>query len=171
MSPAQTMLYFRLCGRVRAHYKERGLPWGDVQRHALHQKALGHMKSSKDFTNSDFDRVKAAILAIVEPGNLNAQLHQLDQPELRNVEARQACMALLLELGIGRGEEISRAEWLRGSYLDGIVKRIAGKLNFSELTDRQANHILHTLRMRRVAQQQAAAKHKTPAVVDESVPF
>lgn len=172
MSPAQTMLYFRLCGRVRAHYKERGLPWGDVQRHALHAKALGKLKSSKDFTNADFDRVKATIMAIVEPGNLTAQLKALDQPELRMLDAQKACLAILVELGIGANESDSiRAGWLRQAYLDGIVKRISGKLNYSELSDRQANHLLHTLRLRRIAQQQAAAKHKTPEAVDESVPF
>lgn len=171
MTAAQTMLYFREWGRVRDVQKAKGLPCGDVQRHALHQRALGTMKSSKDFTNADLDKVLAAMRAITEPGNLNAQLRALDQPELRNVEARQACMALLVQLGIGKGEDMIKADWLRGSYLDGIVKRITkgAKLNYSDLTDRDANAILHTLRMRLLAQQQAARKHATP--VQGEVPF
>lgn len=172
MNAAQSMLYFREWGRVRDVQKAKGLPCGDVERHKLHLKALGVMKSSKDFTNADLDKVLAAMRAITEPGNLNAQLRALDQPELRLLDAQKACLALLVDLGIGEGEsDTIRADWLRQSYLDGIVKRISGKLNFSELTDRQANHILHTLQMRRLAQQRAADKHKTPAVVDESVPF
>ncbi len=171
MSPAQTMLYFREVGRARDVLKAKGLPFGDVQRHALHKRALGVSKSSKDFTNGDLDKILGALRAIIDPGDLKAQLHAIDQPELRSLGARTACMAILVDLGIGKGEEITRAEWLRGAYLDSIVKSVSGKLNFSDLTDRQANHVLHNLRMRRLSKQQAAAKHKTPAILDESVPF
>lgn len=174
MSPAQTAMYFSLWGRVRDVLKARGLPHGDVQRHALHKKALGAMKSSKDFTNADLDKVKAAMLAIVEPGNLTAQLKALDQPALRNVEARAKCFELLVELGIGKGYEFDHAENTRRAYLDSIVRKLTkgAHIDFQTLPDREANAILHTLNMRRLAQKRAAQKHATPKpVVDESVPF
>ena len=164
MTAAQTMLYFREWGRVRDVRKSAGLPCGDIERHTLHKRALGVAKSSKDFTNADLDKVLAAMRAITQPGDLTAQLRALDQPELRIHEAHKACLALLTDLGIGAGEDMTRAEWLRQSYLDGIVSRITRgqKLNYSTLSDREANHILHTLQRRLLAQQQAKAKHKTP---------
>ena len=175
MSPAQTMLYFREVGRARDVLKAKGLPFGDVQRHALHKKALGATKSSKDFTNGDLDKVLAALRAIIDPGDLRAQLHALDQPEVRNLEARKACFDLLVDLGVGVGHDSIRAEFLRKSYLDGIVKRITkgAHVDFQTLSDREANAILHTLRMRQIAQQKAKAKHVTPAAaaVDHNCPW
>lgn len=165
MTPAQTARYFYEWGRVRDVLKGQGRPCGDMERHKLHEKALGKKKSSKDFTNADLDKVLGVFRAITEPGNLKAQLHAIDQPELRNLEAQKACLALLVDLGIGKDEsDPIRADWLRQSYLDGIVARITrrAKLNFSQLGDKDANAILHTLRMRRLAQQQAAQKHATP---------
>jgi hypothetical protein len=171
MTPAQTMLYFREVGIVRDVMKAKGLPFGDVQRHALHKKALGQVKSSKDFTNADLDKVLGALRAISRPDDLGAQLRQLDQQELRNHEARKASLDLLVELGIGKGEDEDKALFLRKSYLDGIVKKITrgAHIDFQSLPDRQANAILHTLRLRRLAQQKAAAKHATPARADEQL--
>lgn len=164
MTGAQTMLYFREVGRVRDVLKSRGLPFGDVQRHALHLKALGVRKSSKDFTNADLDKVLAALRAIIEPGNLTAQLRALDQPALRNVEARAKCFELLVELGIGKGYDADHADNLRRAYLDTIVKNMTkgAHIDFQTLPDREANAVLRTLQMRRIAQKKAAAKHATP---------
>jgi hypothetical protein len=50
----------------------------DQRRHELYLQALGEEKSLTELDNDDFDKVKAAMLAIVEPGNLNAQLHALN---------------------------------------------------------------------------------------------
>jgi hypothetical protein len=170
MSPAQTMLYFREWGRVRDVRKSAGLPCGDVERHALHKKALGVAKSSKDFTNADLDKVLAAMRAITEPGNLTAQLRALDQQALRNNEARNACLALLVELGIGEGEHEDKAHFLRKAYLDGIVRKITRgeHIDYQTLPDKQANAILHTLRMRRMSQQKAQEKHRVPAAQAEA---
>lgn len=164
MTGAQTMLYFREWGRVRDVLKGKGLPHGDVARHALHLKAIGERKSSKDFTNADLDKVLAACRAITEPGNLTAQLRALDQPALRNVEARAKCFALLVELGIGKGLEPDHADNTRRAYLDAIVRKLTkgAHIDFQTLPDQQANAILHTLQMRRLAQKRAAQKHKPP---------
>lgn len=53
------------------------------RRHALYKDALGADKSLTEFTNADFDKVKAAMLAITNPGDLTAQLRQLNQERNR----------------------------------------------------------------------------------------
>lgn len=165
MNTAQTMLYFREWGRVRDVLKGQGRPHGDMERHKLHEKALGQKKSSKDFTNADLDKVLAAMRAITEPGNLTNQLKALDQPARRNAEARAKCFELLVELEIGKGYESDHAENIRRAYLDAIVRRITKgvHIDFQTLPDREANAILHTLEMRRIAQRRAAQRHATPA--------
>ena len=81
MTARQTSLYFREWGNVRATCQRNGFPEPD--RHALHVKALGCDKSSKDFTNADLDRVLAEFLAISRPDSLSPQLRQQDQPRIR----------------------------------------------------------------------------------------
>lgn len=81
MNPAQTNLYFREWGKVRDHYKAKGIDSKlcDAKRHELHEKALGQKKSSKAFTNADLDKVLAVFYAITRPADLAAQLKQLEQ--------------------------------------------------------------------------------------------
>ncbi len=164
MTHAQTARYFYEWGRVRDVLKGQGRPYGDMERHRLHEKALGKKKSSKEFTNADLDKVLGVFRAITEPGNLTAQLRQLEQPALRNVEARAKCFELLVELGIGKGLEFDHGENTRRAYLDSIVRKLTKgvHIDFQTLPDREANAILHTLQMRRMAQKKAAAKHATP---------
>lgn len=155
MSPAQTSLYFREWGKVRRHYIEHGIDpkLTDSKRHELHQKALGYRKSSKEFTNKEFDKVLAVFYAITRPDDLGVQLRQQDQGELRRDEARTRCMDILKEIGIGEGNEAGRAEWLRGAYLDGLVKKVAPpQESFDGLNDKQANVVLGIL-VRRVLSQ------------------
>jgi hypothetical protein len=162
MTPAQTNMYWSLIQRLRDVAEGKGLKFGDVERHAFHRKALGVAKSSKDFTNADLDKIKAHALAILEPDNLAAQLKVQDQGELRRVEARARCMNILEELGIGEGHDMTKAEWLRGSYLDGLVKKVMPPhVSFEALTDKQANVVLGIL-VRRVL------SHRRKL---ESVPF
>jgi hypothetical protein len=160
MTSAQSMLYFREVGRVRDVLKAKGLPFGDVQRHALHKKALGVAKSSKDFTNADLDKVLAALKAISEPGNLTAQMRAMEQPQLRRLDAQTACLKLLDELGIGRDSTQERTDFIQRAYLDGIAKRFThgAHICFNTLDDRTANAILHTLRMRVLSRQRAKDK-------------
>jgi len=55
----------------------------DAKRHALYRTATGKELSLTEMNNADFDKVKGAMLAIIEPGNLNAQLHALAQVKKR----------------------------------------------------------------------------------------
>lgn len=150
MSPAQTMLYFREWGFVRAVRKAKGLPCGDVERHALHTKALGYGRSSKDFTNAEFDLVLAALRAISQPGNLTAQLHALDQPAMREGELFTAVRVLAARCVSKPGME--------DLYLNGMARKIFGAAHgyhdLGELKLAQLKGIL----ARRVAQLSRAAQ-------------
>src|SRR5438105_115432 len=68
------------------------------RRHELTAKALGREKSWSDLTNSDVDLIKAALLAIIHPESLNAQLRQQAQPTIR---MRFGLRALMRELKVG----------------------------------------------------------------------
>lgn len=81
MTKAQTMLYFREWAAVRRACKAAAAP--EPARHELHLRALGVEKSSKVFTNADFDRVLAEFRAISQPANVTGQVRQLRQPRAR----------------------------------------------------------------------------------------
>lgn len=68
------------------------------RRHDLYTKALGHDKSLTKFTNADLDLVIAEFNAIIEPGNLDAQLRQIRMPRRR---AEYRLKELMAELGVG----------------------------------------------------------------------
>ena len=71
MTPKQTSLYWREWSKAKRALVSLSLPKGegqgegsspdwDQKRYELHHSALGHDKSSKDFTNADLDKVLAA---------------------------------------------------------------------------------------------------------------
>lgn len=170
MTPSQTRMYFSLIGRVRDVYKGKGLAFGDVQRHALHQKALGVMKSSKDFTNVDLDKVKATILAIVEPGNLTAQLNQLDQPERRLGKLQASCWGIVHQ--IPKIKDSHDPQYNAEHYLDTIARSLTGRV-FEKLDEKDVARVLGILR-HRLGEKIPAARAPVPAgreSGDPSVPF
>lgn len=126
MSPAQTNLYFFEWGRVRDHYRGKGLDpkQADAKRHELHRRALGRDKSSKDFSNAELDRVIAVFRAVYDGGNLEAQLAQLDQPENRRQAMIKRCHAAVGSFIEGKDAE-ARARNL-AAYLDGTADRMFG---------------------------------------------
>lgn len=83
----QLDLYRRLCGQARKVWRARGVPAAEceAERHALHARALGADKSSRDFTNADFDTVKGALMAVIDGTDLDAQLDALHQPRKRRL--------------------------------------------------------------------------------------
>ena len=109
MSEAQLRLYRVLCGQARKVWRARGVPAAEceAERHALHARALGEDKSSLDFTNGDFDKVKAALLVVIDGTDLDAQLDALKQPQKRRLWViRDLCARMRKEeayaLGIAR---------------------------------------------------------------------
>jgi len=168
MSPAQTALYFREWGKVRAHYIAKGIDpkQAENKRHELHKKALGTDKSSKSFTNADLDRVLAAFYAITRPADLTAQLRQIDQPELRRQECWIRILDILIELRVGNKYAYDEDDLLarRVAYVDGLVgKVIKGQQRWDQLDDKQARVLLGIMQRRLLAVRQAAAKHEAPA--------
>src|SRR5690242_20411596 len=126
MTAAQTNLYFVEWGRVRDHYRAKGLEpkQADSKRHELHKRALGRDKSSKDFTNAELDKVIAAFRTVSDGGNLDAQLAQLDQPETRRLALVKRCHAAAKSFIDGDTDE-QREENVR-RYLDGTSDRMFG---------------------------------------------
>ncbi len=90
----------------------------DEERHALHLRALGYDKSSKDFTNLEFDYILATFRSWSMPDDLGAQLKQIDQPSVR---CRYVADQYLDQIG----EVYAKA---REAYLDGLALRMTKKL-------------------------------------------
>jgi hypothetical protein len=129
MTPAQTRRYFWEWARVRDVLKSRGVVAGiDQRRHEIHKQALGVMKSSRDFTNADFDKVLAAFLAITEPDNLNAQLKAIEQPELRVKMMTERIYELAKQVVDKPGSE--------QRYLDGLSRKVF-RCDLADLSERQ----------------------------------
>jgi hypothetical protein len=65
--------------RVNA-FAQHKAPKAEDVRYAVHYVALGKMKSSKDFTNPEYDRVTCLLELLIEPDNL-AQRIRWDHPD------------------------------------------------------------------------------------------
>ena len=81
-------------------------------RHTLHVKALGYDKSSKEFTNAEFDKILATFRAYTRPADLDGQLRQLEQPKIRAAHALQRLVTRLN---------------LTPEYVDGMALKICKK--------------------------------------------
>lgn len=128
MKAAQTALYFREWGAVRRHFIAAGLDpkQADAKRHALHVRALGAGKSSKDFSNLDLDKVLGVFRAITRPADLNAQLHVEESEEERLREALEACRAACWEM-YQLGDNRMATGDQRDRYIAGTARRILKK--------------------------------------------
>ncbi len=147
MSPAQLKLYRALWGQARRVLRAQGMEPKDAEaeRHAIHVRELGRDKSSLALTNADFDKVKAAFLAITDDTDLGAQLAAQEQPRKRRLwTVRDLCARLekseAYALGIARqmqGGALASAgglEDLGDAALDAVIValkaealRVAGK--------------------------------------------
>ncbi len=98
----------------------------DKERHDLHLRALGYDKSSKEFTNLEFDYILATFRSWSMPDDLGAQLKQIDQPSIR---CRYVADQYLDQIG-----EVFDKQ--RDAYLDGLAlrmtKKLASKMNQSD---------------------------------------
>ena len=126
MTTAQTQLYLYEWGRVRKHFRARGIEpkQCDTKRHELHKRALGRDMSSKDFSNAQLDKVLAAFRAVSDGGNLDAQLAALDQPENRRAAMVKRCWAAVRTF-IDPAADGDYVEPSR-RYLDGTSDRMFG---------------------------------------------
>ncbi len=108
--------------------RARSLACDDAARFALHKRVIGRACSSKDFTNAELDKVLAALLAESEPGNLNAQLKQIDQPDNRRASMQARCMAAGAKFITGN--DAKHVEIKTVAYLAGIAKRLGYGANW-----------------------------------------
>lgn len=153
LSKAQIGLHWRLWARVKAIQMPGRETWTkheeDQRRREIYTQALGDEKSLTEFDNDDFDKVKAAMLAIVEPGNLNAQLHALNGQRKR------------LLFGI---RNLAQSMGAGPAYVAGIVERMnaEGKLGSADLEE------LHPRELTKVMV--ALRKHEHRGVIAEPEP-
>jgi hypothetical protein len=94
----------------------------DQRRRELTRDAIDEEKSWSDLSNSDVDKLKGALLAIIKPGDLNAQLRQLNQERNRLLH------------GIRR---LKRELDVTDAYIQGIIDRMnaEGDLGTSDIDD------------------------------------
>lgn len=140
MTSRQTAKYFAEFGRLRAVYRARGLDSTAIEarRHALIHRALGGPKSSKTFTNSELDRVLAAIRAELAPADFAAQLALQEQPERRISILQSRLHVLSQHLGIEPGHE--------AAYVLGMARRMFGAATIAELGERNLQQLEGALR-------------------------
>ena len=81
MNDAQHKLYISIWSSLRKRLRAQGGEpiVADRMRHELIREALGYDKSSKDFTNAEFDLVKKEMLALLAPSMLGPQLEDHDR--------------------------------------------------------------------------------------------
>lgn len=87
LSKAQQALHWRLWKQALPKLMPGRETWTKLEeteaRHALYIQALGEDKSLTEMGNEDFDLVLGALRAIVDPTDLNAQLHALNGQKKR----------------------------------------------------------------------------------------
>lgn len=161
MTPRQTAMYWSEFQRVRDVLLARGIDKQQIEsrRHELHKKALGHHKSSKDFTNADLDRVLAVFFSITEPDNLHAQLKLIDQPELR--------VRLMRERIYELAEQVVDKPGSEGRYIDGLVRKIF-RVGLDELSERQLGALTGILTARVRQLDRKAQPKQAPGCLNEA---
>jgi hypothetical protein len=85
LTKKQNLFYWKLWAAAKVALVKSGLSpkEAEARRHEIHREALGVETSHTIFTNADFDKVKAAFLAIAQPGNMAAQIRQAAMPRER----------------------------------------------------------------------------------------
>ena len=83
----QRYFYFGLWKKAKAILMHGRETWTgheeNLRRREITVRALGYDKSSTDFTNREFDKVVQELRAIIDPGDLNGQLRQLNMERTR----------------------------------------------------------------------------------------
>ncbi|HZP61120.1 MAG TPA: phage protein GemA/Gp16 family protein [Opitutaceae bacterium] len=143
MTSAQLRLYRFEASQWRKALKARGLSARDEDRHSLHRRVLGRDKSSLDLTNAEFDKILAAFRAESRPGDLDAQIRQLDQAPQRKGDLIDRAFQLAGQAGI----EHDRI-W---GYIEGMTRRIFKVQHYDLLDEKQLGQLCGILQ-RRIAQ-------------------
>ncbi len=130
LSKKQQRMHWSLWKRVKDALMNGRETWSkdeeNRRRHELYVRALGCEKSLTQFNDDDLDLVKAEFMAILEPGNLNAQLRQLNMKKTRMQFGLRKAMK---EAGVG------------AAYVAAIAKHMnsEGQLGSSEIDQLDAD--------------------------------
>lgn len=159
MTAAQKALYWREWSACRAALAAAGRPATDTDRHKLQYRALGFSKSSSALTNAEFDKVLAIFRAQSKPADLDAQLRQIDQPDVRRLKLRSDCFDAVVWI---QGNDRAHTEDKQSRYLSGISRRVCG-VEFHDADERSLQKILGVVRARQRALDRSAAKAREAA--------
>jgi len=160
LTALQAALYWREWGAVRTALRARGYSpaEADCMRGELHLQALGEEVSSKDLTNTDFDKVLGAFRAVSRPDDLGAQMAAEDAPKRRMI------------YGIERLE----TEAGREGYAASLCEDIYGHRDWRRLDGEELVKLRATLARRierREAEPEPAADAAAAAVDGPEIPF
>lgn len=150
MSRRQSALYWDLWRQVCARQG-----WGRAdgeRRHDAHTAALGHDKSSKEFTNADFDRIKMHFRLLIDPEDLEAAVF-LEDPSQGTVKR------LLHAIG-----KVPEALVLR------IARERFGVANWRGLAPDQLHQLLMTLKRIQATQLDRFDRAREAAEAETSAP-
>jgi hypothetical protein len=161
MNGAQIQKYFWEWGRLRKVLRERGLTskQADARRSELTRKALGHDKSSKDFTNADLDAVLRVFAAERDPSGFDEQMKLQDSPDRAEASVRNRIEAAAAAIVTDGDPNFIGLH--RNNYISSTARRITGK-QYHECTHADRVKIMGALersaavKRRRAATQEAA---------------
>lgn len=83
MTPAQRSMLFRLFSQAMNTTGIVGTTARDLERERITIKVFGSARSWSTFNNKAVDAMKGALLAILNPGDMAAQLRQIQMPRTR----------------------------------------------------------------------------------------
>lgn len=151
MTPKQDRLYWSLVrAAVAAHCEENGIEKlsakdASALRHRWHVESLGADKSHTEFSNADFDKVKAHLLALAKPDDFTAAMFE------QSAADRGERKRLLFRIGKFETGYVNRICWdkFHCAYAD-------------ELTTEQLHQLAMTLVERSRAKQRARVAEYAP---------
>lgn len=108
---------------------------GEDIRHDLTEKALGYAESSKNLTNSEFNKVLAKFWSVSMPAELNERLHELDQATTRFLYQAYHLINRTGEVG----------ERNKVSYFEALCNRTTGCANPARINKGQRRAVIATI--------------------------
>jgi hypothetical protein len=169
VNSARQRKYWWLFGPVRDYLRGKGYSPKQIEerRHALHRKALGADKSSKDFTDADFDAVKRVFRAEWDGGNLDAQLAAEDEPQQRRQAIVDRCLEATGDMHALGDSRLSTRRACLG-YIGGTARKVIGK-ELDQCTEAELGTVFGCLQRRvRVLR---SRNPDAAAALDSSRPF
>lgn len=173
MNVAQKLSYWSRWARCVAIFRAQGLAPAQIEakRHAITEKALGYAKSMsgwKTWKNAEVDKVFAAFAAVYAPGDLDAQLDAIDQPDRRFLRVIDEVRHLVGEV-IGKGPDDPDQEWAIDKYLSALAHNVCKKAS-TRCTDPEL-HKLKGILQRRILQIEKQLLRDAAKQANEGQPF